>query len=132
MSKFDYNAEVSETAPHKKKADTSSPKKSKHKHLYEPCVVSMPDGWWKKEHLRTGERKLEFRLYCPICGKLDYIDDSIRSRMYTTVKKQAATFSYVETVLSEEGEREMNPETRTLPYFEINDPFDKFVSVDSN
>lgn len=132
MSKFDYKAEVSETAPHKKKSDAAPPKKSKHKHMYEPCVVSRTAEWYLKEHLRSGERKLEFRLYCPVCGKLDYMDDKIRSRMYTKVQRQAATFSYLETVLSEEGEREMNPETRTLPYFEINDPFDKFVSLDSN
>ena len=129
MSKFDYKAEVNEAAPYKKKSDAAPPKKSKHKHIYEPCLISRPAEWYLKDHLRSGERKLEFRLYCPICGKLDYLDDKHRARFYTRVQRQTATFRYLETVLTAEGEREMNPETRTLPYFEIDDPFEKFVDI---
>ena len=127
MSKFDYSAEAEDTAPHKKKSKSKSPKKSDHKHLIEPCVVSYQREWFLKEHVRSDERKLTIEGYCPICGKLNSLDD--RSKWYKQVLRQGVAFRYYETVLTEEGEREMNPETRTLPYFEIDNPFDKNVRL---
>lgn len=112
---------------YKKKSAAKPPAKAKHKHMYEPCLISRPDEWYLKEHLRSGKRKFDFRAYCPICGKLDYLDD--KSRWYKKVERCHGTFNFLETVLNDEGEREMNPETRTLPYFEIEDMFEKFVKI---
>lgn len=128
MSKFD--SEISEVAPYKKKSTGNTPKKSKHKHLYKPCVLSYPDDWWTKEHLRRrrGSRTPIIGSYCPVCGKIGDIKD--RSRWYESETVFTGNIQWTRTVLTEEGEREMKAKTRTLPYFEIDDPFTKFVKLE--
>lgn len=127
MSKFDYHKEACETSSHKKKSTGTGTKKSKHKHLYEPCILSYPDDWWEKAHLRRkrGSRTSFIATYCPICGKIGTIKD--RSRWYQPETVFTGNIQWTRTVLTEEGEREMNPKTRTLPYFEIDEPFIKSV-----
>lgn len=129
MSKFDYNKELSETSSYKKKSTGTGTKKSKHKHIYEPCVLSYPDDWWEKEHLRRrrGSRTLFFGAYCPVCGKIGSVKD--HSRWYKKEAVITGNIPWARTVLTEEGEREINPRTRTLPNFEIDDPFAKFVEL---
>lgn len=128
MSKLDYNKEVSETSPHKKKSTGTGTKKSKHKHIYEPCVLSYPDDWWNKVHLRHGQRIPIFGAYCPVCGKLGTVKD--HSRWYKKEAVITGNIPWARTTLTDEGEREMNPKTRTLAYFEIDDPFAKFVELE--
>ena len=128
MSKFDYRAELSEVAPYKKKSTGNTPKKSKHKHLYEPCVLSYPDDWWNKEHIRHRQRTPIIGTYCPVCGKIGTIKD--RSRWYKRETVFTGNVQWGRTVLTDEGEREMHARTRTLPYFEIDDPFVKFVKLE--
>lgn len=127
MNKFDY---LDEVAPYKKKSQSKPPKKSKHKHLCEPCIISYPMDWWTKEHLRSNKRNDTIGVYCPICGKIGDIKD--RSRWYTNDTVFIGNMRFTESVLTEDGKREMNPETRTLPYFEVDDPFDKFVSIEGD
>jgi hypothetical protein len=71
--------------------------------------------------------KPTIRGYCPVCGKLGDIKD--KSRWYQDVPKTLGGYLIYDTILTEEGEREMNPRTRTLPYFEVVDPFVKFAEV---
>ena len=102
---------------HKKKSQKKTPRKSDHKHLCEPCIIERPEDWYKKEHERSGKTVAEFYGYCPICGKITAFIPN-RDRWYTTVKRNNGVFSYLETVPTEEGARELNPTTRTLPTFE--------------
>lgn len=127
MSKFDYNKELSEVSSYKKKSTGTGTKKSKHKHIYEPCILSYPDDWWNKVHLRHSQRTPFFGAYCPVCGKIGSVKD--HSRWYKKEAVFTGNVQWARTVLTEEGEREMNPRTRTLPYFEIDDPFAKFVEL---
>lgn len=108
-------------------ANGSGIKKSNHKHIYEPCVISYPDDWWNKAHLRRRQRTPIFSSYCPVCGKIGYLKD--QSRWYNQEPVMTGNILWTRTVLNDEGEREMNPRTRTLPYFEIDDPFVKFVEI---
>lgn len=130
MSKFDYGADVNETTPYKKKSTGNTPKKSKHKHVYEPCILSYPDDWWEKAHLRRRHvsRTPIFSSYCPVCGKIGAIKD--RARWYKNETVFTGNIQWTRSVLTDEGEREMNPRTRTLAYFEIDDPFVKFVELE--
>jgi hypothetical protein len=127
MSKFDYSAELKDTTPYKKKSTGTGTKKSKHKHIYEPCILSYPDDWWEKEHLRRkrGPRTPIIATYCSVCGKIGSIKD--RSRWYKPETVFTGNIQWTRSVLTEEGEREMNPKTRTLPYFEIDSPIIKII-----
>jgi hypothetical protein len=127
MSKFDYDKELSEVSSYKKKSTGTGTKKSKHKHIYEQCILSYPDDWWTKTNLRHRQRTPIVGTYCPVCGKIGTVKD--RSRWYKKEAVFTGNVQWARTVLTEEGEREMNPRTRTLPYFEIDDPFAKFVEL---
>ena len=124
MSTFhDYD----DVPKYKKKVTGKTPKKSKHKHLTEPCIIAYPNKWWTKSHLHDGSLHEVIGAYCPICGKIGELKD--KSKWYTKDTVFVGTYQLTETVLTEEGKKEFNKETRTLPYFVINDPFDKFVSL---
>lgn len=125
MAKFDKG--LSEVARYKKKSTGSGLKKSNHKHIYEPCVLAYPCDWWNKGPLFLRKMNRTIRGYCPVCGKLGDIKD--KSRWYREAHKTLGGYLIYETVLTEEGEREMNPRTRTLPYFEVADLFIKFVEI---
>ena len=124
MSDYEY---IDEAPRHKKKSTAKPPKKAKHKHLCEPCIISYPNEWWTKEHLRTDARHEIIGVYCPICGKIGDIKD--RECWYKRETVFTGNVQWTKTVLTEEGEREMNPETRTLPTFRVDDPFAKFVNL---
>ena len=53
-----------------------------------------------------------------------------RSRWYGREAVFTGNIQWTRTVLTEEGEREMKAKTRTLPYFEIDSPFAKFVELE--
>lgn len=119
---------INDIPKYRKKSTASPPAKSKHKHVYEPCLLEFPWRWWKKPHEKDYDTpKLEFRSYCPVCGKVGDVD---LDRWRTTVKKyHENSGSYIEVANTEEAERELNPATRTLPVFKVEDPFAKFVEI---
>lgn len=128
MSKFDYSKELSETSPYKKKSTGTGTKKSKHKHVYEPCVLAYPEDWWNKTpSFRHRKMRKTIRGCCLVCGKLGNLKDD--SRWYYEETSVLNGYLFPKTSLTKEGEREMNPATRTLPYFEIDDLFAKFVEL---
>lgn len=115
-----------ETPRHKKKSQAKPPKKASHKHVFEPFILEYPKDWYKKPHEQSGEKCAQFYGYCPMCGKVGYIDDSC---WWTSAKKCRNGFRYYDRVPTEEGVRELNPETRTLPIFFSDNPFVKFVDI---
>lgn len=121
-----------EIPKYKKKSQAKPPKKAKHKHTYEPCLIEYPLQWYLKPHehkLYEGNRvktALRFSSYCPICGKLGGSD---HDRWWMIIKKHDGEHSYVESVYTAEAERELNPATRTLPVFKTDGYFEKFVEI---
>lgn len=117
---------------YRKKSTAKPPTKAKHKHVYEPCLFEYPEQWYLKPHeqKRCGDgqvkTKLRFSSYCPICGKTGDCD---YDRWHTKVERNNGVFSYLETVYTEEAEREINPETRTLPVFKVGGWGEKFVDI---
>ena len=117
---------------YRKKSTAKPPAKSKHKHVYEPCLFEYPAHWYMKSHehmmYERGhiKKSLRFGSYCPICGKTGEID---LKRWWTSVKKHDGIHSYIESIYTEEAERELNPVTRTLPVFSIDSWSAKFVDI---
>lgn len=116
---------------YKKKSQAMSPKKAKHKHLYEPCIIEIPSEWYKKEHERSCEMTPHFNAYCPICGKVAS-HNPYNDRWWTKEECYNGAVHYYKTVSSAEGARELNPETRTIPTFRTDDAFPKFVNLEAS
>ena len=113
---------------YRKKSKAKPPKKSKHKHVYEYCIIERPADWYKKEHERSGEVKAEINTYCPICGKVGDVEDW--DRWVKHEPNDGRPFRYLIPTPTEEYAREKNPETRTLPTFWSEDIFPKFVDIE--
>lgn len=114
---------------YRKKSSVKPPKKSRHKHVYEPCLIEIPTLWYGKPHERAQSRTtyLNFKAYCPICGKLESGD---QDRWFRSDKKfHSDGTSYIEVSKTEEAIKEINPTTRTIPSFKVDSPFDKFVDI---
>lgn len=88
-----------------------APKKPYHQHTYKDCVCNIPDV------KKVGEKFLTIWSYCPECGKLRQ-RPSEKSWMIRT----SNTIEW-----SDEAEREFNPKTRTLPYFDIDDEWQEYI-----
>lgn len=119
--------EYEDITRHRKKAQHKTPKKSKHKHIFEPCILEQPIDWYKKEHERSGEKCSRIGYYCHICGKLG--DFQEKERWYQCKLVDYLLFNTYSNEPTEECERELNPLTRTLPTFFVEDYFQKFVEV---
>lgn len=114
---------------HKKRSKKKVPKKANHKHLCEICIVEYPRDWHLKEHARSSETISEFYGYCPICGKITAFCPE-HDRWYTQEKCYNGTFYYLQTIPTEEGRKELNPKTRTLPTFKSDSYFVKNIKLE--
>lgn len=116
-------------APYRKKAKPKVPKKSKHKHLFQPCVVEYPEDWYTKPHLQSGKRKADIAYYCPTCGKRTSVLEMDRWREKRPLDDSGIPLPIFAIEPTEECAMELDPKTRSLPTFYMNDPFDKFVDI---
>lgn len=121
------NEIIDEVPRYRKKSQKKPPKKSDHKHVFEPCVLEYPQDWFLKEHLRNGEKKAAISSYCPMCGKIGNIDIE---RWWTRESIMVGNFPCWNSIPTEEAELELNPETRTLPTFMCDGIFQKFVNIE--
>ena len=63
-----------EEVKYRKKSRHRPPKKSKHKHDYQPCVMRAPVPSFDKVHGMVPIYKLVKASYCTICGKIEDYD----------------------------------------------------------
>lgn len=119
--------ETEEVMPYKKKSQAKSPRKSKHKHKYELCLVEYPQQWYLKEHARNDEKTTDISAYCPMCGKRG----PVKNLEQWILSERPMGCGFIRQVVTEEYMKELNPETRTLPTFWIDEPFQKRVEVDN-
>ena len=62
---------IEEGFPYKKKSQAKPPKKSKHKHIYEPCILEFNGLRFSKEHGVVYDKpSARISGYCPVCGKV--------------------------------------------------------------
>ena len=121
---------VEEIPRHKKKSQVKPPKKAKHKHDYEPCVLEFNGCRISREHGITYDKsEAIISAYCPVCGKVGALPDM--ERWYATRYISHPVFHrIIESYETDECKRELNPETRTLPTFWVEDRwFTKYVEV---
>ena len=123
-----HNIDIPSDVPkYQKKYTAKPPAKAKHKHVYEPCLLERPADWWRKKHEQCGETDLAFSSYCPVCGKVGPVDVE---RWWISKKCYSIGLEpYIKNEGTEEAKRELNPKTRTLPVFKVDDPFAKFVDI---
>lgn len=120
---MDYENEV---APYKKKSTKKAPPKSKHKHDFKPCVFEYDSVRLDKAHGFVPKPDLMLGSYCPICGKIGSADGFWRQWVPVKPGSAAGRSEYTEDAL-----KELNPETRTLPTFRLDDWIgQKFVSFE--
>lgn len=136
-------------APYRKKAKHKPKKKVDHKHNFMPCVYNITH---KYGELVDGNRyvpsiKPTIGTYCDICGKIGDVlflnlpiskmkwkfdvNRWIEEISCEKELKNKKVCRYRERVFTKEALKELNPETRTLPTFEINNYLkQKFVVLD--
>lgn len=114
---------------YRKKSRTKPPRKATHKHLNEQCILEYPANWFMKEHEQGIKMTTSFSGYCPICGKVGEADIE---RWYVHRRGFGNAHSFVWNEPTAEAERELDPDTRTLPTFRVKDPFVKFVEVNND
>ena len=112
---------------YKKKSQKKPPAKSNHKHNYQPCVFEYNSIEFSKGKGFVQKPDAQIGNYCTVCGKIDYRFDSerwvkwVQMLAYPTCGKSEYT---------EEAKKELNPETRTLPTFWVDDIWkQKFVKL---
>lgn len=114
-----------EVAPYKKKARHKPPKKSKHKHDYQPCIFEYDGIRLDKVHGFVPKPDTDFGSYCVICGKIGGSDHDRWTRWVSHTNGRAGRSEY-----TEEARIELNPATRTLPTFRIEDIWSqKYVTI---
>lgn len=113
---FDFDEEYI-TTPYKKKKRKRKPRKADHPHQWAECVYGISF---------AGNFELSIGTYCPICGKVGV------PTYYTKWKDHFRTEHGVYSEWSEEAEKEFNPSTRTLPYFEIDLFVTKSLDLENN
>lgn len=114
-----------EAAPYRKKARHNAPKKSKHKHKYQPCVFEYDGVQLDKAHGFIPKKETGFGSYCTVCGKIGGSTSEKWTRWVPLNGGPAGRSEY-----TDEAKVELNPATRTLPTFRIDDIFSqKFISV---
>ena len=114
-----------EIPKYKKKSNNLSPKKSDHKHEFSDCIYEYnnPSGMFSKEKGFCSKVEIFGGTYCPICGRIGKI---FRSVFYTDTTNliwwdKIECGRYFKYELSEQAKKEINPETRTLPTFYLED-----------
>lgn len=109
---------------HRPSEKPKKPKKSKHKHIYEPCVyqLSVKQGIYDTVKEFAPDIVNTIGSYCPICGKVGTI--YLREEPWYTDIGIVPGKSPTERAL-----REFKSETRTLPCFELADLWQKEVEL---
>lgn len=113
---------MDEVPKYRKKSQKHTPKKAKHKHHYENCVLRCAK--WREDQMPGLDRwKMSIGKYCPECGKIGSICDT---DWRVTLKDR---YGY-RSVWNDRAISQFNEETRTLPYFVVEDIFKcKYVAL---
>ena len=122
-----------EIPKYRKKSKAKPPKKCDHKHIFEPCVLEFNGIRYSKEHGITYDNpEMRIDYYYTICGKIGGLLEL--ERWFEFRKVPHPIFKELrEEVPNEECKKELDPATRTLPTFFIEDPyFTKYVNINSN
>lgn len=117
--------------PYRKKSVKKRRKKSKHVHKYAPCVFEYEYMCFDKSHGIQMVPRTSMGSYCVICGKIgDIVSTPFvkKTEFLTGYTQDMEKVLYVNSFdYTEEGRRELCPETRTPPTFHIDRYKDRYV-----
>ena len=100
-----------EEVKYRKKRQHRPPKKSKHKHDYQPCLFSSPIDAFNIEKGHYSVHKIFQGTYCPRCGKI-------------------GEWNFLDYL---KGKKITEEEVLTLPLFDVDNVFmTKFVDLEEN
>ncbi len=106
---------------YRKKSQKKPPKKANHKHEWANCVYNTMTYGYSREKGFYKTTELSVGTYCPICGKIGNVADQKYRENICAIPK------FYQLEWTKEAQKEFDPATRTLPFFEINQFKDKFV-----
>ncbi len=119
--------------PYRKKSVKKRRKKSKHAHKYAPCVFEYEDMCFDKAHGIQMVPRTSIGSYCVICGKVgDVVSASFvkKTEVLTGFTQDMDKILCVNSYdYTDEGKRELDPETRTMPTFHIDLYKDRYVDM---
>ena len=113
------NDEDFETVRYRKKSKKKPPRKADHKHERADCVLFENFGNFKSMMIGS---------YCPICGKVMDWGAPLGGKWR---KDFSDTPRFIAPDWTDEARREFDPETRTLPYFELTTSMQKYVDIEN-
>lgn len=113
--------------PYKKKSSKRPPAKAKHKHDFQPCVFEFDFTKLDEAHGFVTEPKACVGSYCTVCGK---VHKSLPGNgwMEWVPIRPGSQFGHYE--YTENTKRELEPGTRTLPTFRLEDYWkQKYIEI---
>ncbi|HAU84926.1 MAG TPA: hypothetical protein DCW90_05320 [Lachnospiraceae bacterium] len=110
-----------EIMKYRKKSKKHGLKRSKHKHDYQPCVYNYLSVGYDSTYGFVPEEQTTIGQYCIVCGRIKFdAPDVYKYKWYYGII----------TKPNDLVKKELNPETRTLPTFKIDDYWNqKFIEV---
>lgn len=116
-----------EYTPYKKKSKKRTPKKANHKHEFVDCIFTYDRLRLDEAHGFQPQPDEWFGKYCYICGRVGSFEYD------KWIDLPRGTFSVDRKYCTEEARRELNPQTRTLPTFRVDEVLSqKYVDLDCN
>ena len=123
------NSSDSDVPKHRKRAKNKQSTKSDHKHIFENCVYEIPKLRFDEAHGFVYDKVgLSIGTYCPLCGKIGTHFDH-----EWTEKAERPLWNgwVVGSRWTAKAEAEFDEQTRTLPFFRVNDMFkQKYVELE--
>jgi hypothetical protein len=96
-------AEIPEENTSKRRKKKPSPKKAKHKHIYENCLVEYEEDNFRESSLRESGYFYSIASYCTQCGKMKGVQRD--GYIENALGKFALVFSFVPCGTSSEGDK---------------------------
>lgn len=113
-----------EIPKYRKKSTKKPPKKANHKHKWASCVYQTDSVSYSKEKGFYKTPELTVGTYCSVCGKIGLIHNPDFIVQMTEIINGNRYYS---SDWSNEAKKELDPATRTLPLFIVDQFKDKFV-----
>jgi len=115
------------TAPYKKKSKKRTPKKANHKHEFADCIFEYDGLRLDDAHGFQPQPREWFGKYCRICGKIGGLEYEKWVKQHHKLRIDGTGIA---RDLTDKAASELNPETRTLPTFRVDDIYgQKYIKL---
>ena len=109
---------------YRKKKNKNTPTKADHKHEFIDCVFEYDSIRLDKAHGWVPDPKFAIGSYCPVCGRIG----TMHNEGWWDDGEKLPSGALRAGNWSAKAQKEFDPETRTLPFFRVEDIFrQKFI-----